>query len=102
MPLARAASSDTAPLAIDRLLAQQALSRAAGAPLLGGHAVELLIDASAHYDAWLAAIRGARQRVLLENYIIRNDEVGQAFLEALVERDYHRYGHIPAGSPKLY
>jgi len=86
MPLARAASSDTAPLAIDRLLAQQALSRAAGAPLLGGHAVELLIDAAAHYDAWLTAIRGARQRVLLENYIIRNDEVGQAFLEALVER----------------
>jgi len=54
--------------------------------LLGGNAVDLLIDAAAHYDAWLAAIRGARQRVLLENYIIRNDEVGRAFLDALVER----------------
>lgn len=86
MSSASATSSDTASLTIDRLLAQQALSRAAGAPLLGGHAVELLIDAAAHYEAWLAAIRGARQRVLLENYIIRNDEVGQAFLEALVER----------------
>jgi cardiolipin synthase A/B len=70
----------------NRLLAEQALSRAAGAPLVGGNAVELLIDAQAHYDAWLAAIRGARQRVLLENYIIRNDEVGQAFRDALVER----------------
>lgn len=69
-----------------RLLAEQALSRTAGAPLLNGNAVELLIDASAHYDAWLAAIRGARQRVLLENYIIRNDEVGVAFRDALVER----------------
>ena len=69
-----------------RLLAEQALSRAAGAPLLNGNAVELLIDAAAHYDAWLTAIRGARQRVLLENYIIRDDEVGRAFRDALVER----------------
>lgn len=69
-----------------RLLAQQALSRAAGAPLLGGNAVSLMIDAAAHYDAWLAAIRGARNRVLLENYIVRDDAVGRAFLDALVER----------------
>lgn len=68
-----------------RLLAEQALSRAAGAPLLGGNAVELLIDAAAHYDAWLTAIRRARHRVLLENYIIRDDEVGRSFLDALVE-----------------
>ncbi|HJW06607.1 MAG TPA: phospholipase D-like domain-containing protein [Rhodanobacter sp.] len=69
-----------------RLLAEQALSRAAGAPLINGNAVDLLIDAAAHYEAWLAAIRGARQRVLLENYIIRDDEVGRAFRDALVER----------------
>ena len=69
-----------------RLLAQQALSRAAGAPLLCDNAVELLIDAAANYAAWLAAIRGARQRVLLENYIIRDDAVGREFRDALVER----------------
>jgi cardiolipin synthase len=69
-----------------RLLAEQALSRAAGAPLLNGNAVELLIDAAAHYDAWLTAIHGAQQRVLLENYIIRDDEVGRMFRDALVER----------------
>ncbi|RDI97463.1 cardiolipin synthase B [Dyella solisilvae] len=68
-----------------RLLAEQALSRAAGAPLLGGNAAELLIDAEAHFTAWLAAIRGAQRRVLLENYIIRDDAVGRSFLEALVE-----------------
>lgn len=67
-----------------RLLAEQALSRAAGAPLLAGNRAELLIDAAAHYEAWLAAIRGARERVLLENYIIRDDAVGQSFLKALV------------------
>jgi cardiolipin synthase A/B len=69
-----------------RILAEQALSRSAGAPLITGNAVELLIDAQAHFDAWLAAIRGARRRVLLENYIFRNDEVGIAFRDALVER----------------
>jgi len=69
-----------------RLLAQQALSRAAGAPLIEGNAIELLIDAQANYDAWLEAIHGARQRVLLENYIIRDDELGKRFRDALVER----------------
>ncbi|HEY8587407.1 MAG TPA: phospholipase D-like domain-containing protein [Rhodanobacter sp.] len=74
------------PATPSRLLAEQALSRTAGAPLLSGNAVDLLIDAAAHYEAWLAAIRGARQRVLLENYIVRDDEVGRAFRDALVER----------------
>jgi len=69
-----------------RQLAEQALSRAAGAPLLSGNQVDLLIDARQHFDAWLAAIRAAQHRVLLENYIIRDDEVGRAFRDALVER----------------
>ncbi|HWG11059.1 MAG TPA: phospholipase D-like domain-containing protein [Rhodanobacteraceae bacterium] len=69
-----------------RSLAEQALSRAAGAPLTSGNAIELLIDARAHFDAWLAAIRDARQYVLLANYIIRADDIGQAFLDALCER----------------
>jgi len=38
-----------------RLLAEQAFSRAAGAPLIEGNAVDLLIDARANFDAWLAA-----------------------------------------------
>ena len=70
----------------NRLLTEQALGRAAGAPLIEGNAVELLIDAAANYDAWLQAIRGASQRVLLENYIVRDDDTGRLFLDALVER----------------
>jgi cardiolipin synthase len=69
-----------------RLLAQQTLSRAAGAPLIEGNAAQLLIDAAANYDAWLEAIGNAKQRVLLENYIVRDDETGRLFLAALVER----------------
>ncbi|HEV2540407.1 MAG TPA: phospholipase D-like domain-containing protein [Frateuria sp.] len=80
------ATTPLIPSAPSRFLAEQALSRAAGAPLIGGNAVGLLIDAQAHYDAWLAAIRGAQQRILLENYLISDDPVGRAFLDALVER----------------
>jgi len=69
-----------------RRLAEQALCRAAGAPLIAGNDVGLLIDAADNYAAWLAAIRAARQRVLLENYIFREDEVGIAFRDALSER----------------
>ncbi|GAB2582321.1 cardiolipin synthase B [Dyella jejuensis] len=78
--------SDTSPSTPSRLLAEQALSRTAGAPLIGGNQIELLIDGQQHFDAWLAAIRGARQRVLLENYIVRDDDIGCAFRDALAER----------------
>ncbi len=86
MTYTRLMSSPPPSPAPHRLLAEQALSRAAGAPLLTGNAVTRLIDAAAHYEAWLTAIRGARQRVLLENYIVRDDEVGRRFLDTLVER----------------
>lgn len=70
----------------DQLLAEQELTRAAGTPLLMGNAVDLLIDAPAHYERWLSSIRGAQRRVLLENYIVANDEIGRAFRDALTER----------------
>ncbi|HZP67058.1 MAG TPA: phospholipase D-like domain-containing protein [Rudaea sp.] len=69
-----------------RRLAEQALCRAAGAPLVGGNAVDLLVDARDNYAAWLAAMRRAERRILLENYIIRDDEVGREFRAVLVER----------------
>ncbi|MBS0381973.1 MAG: cardiolipin synthase B [Proteobacteria bacterium] len=69
-----------------RPLAEQALSRAAGAPLTLGNRVDLLIDARANFDAWLAAIAGARQHVLFGNYIFRDDATGREFVAALAER----------------
>ncbi len=69
-----------------RLLAEQAFSRAAGAPLVENNAVELLIDARVNFDAWLAAIRGAQSLVLFENYIFRDDDLGREFRTALIER----------------
>jgi len=72
--------------ASQRLLAEQALSRAAGAPLIAGNAVELLIDAEATFEAWHAAIAAARETILLENYIFHDDDTGRGFIAALAER----------------
>ena len=69
-----------------RLLAGQALSRAAGAPLVSGNRVQLLIDAEAHFQAWAALIESARHYLLLENYIIADDAVGRRFRDLLVAR----------------
>ncbi|MGE0041861.1 MAG: phosphatidylserine/phosphatidylglycerophosphate/cardiolipin synthase family protein [Vicinamibacterales bacterium] len=69
-----------------RIAADQALSRAAGAPLVAGNAVEILRDAGENYPAWLDAIRGAERWIHFESYIIHDDETGARFAEALIER----------------
>lgn len=69
-----------------RLLAEQAFSRAAGAPLLSGNQLRLLRDAADHYPTWLQAIRNATHCIHLENYIIENDRIGREFIAALTER----------------
>ena len=69
-----------------RLLAEQAFSRVAGAPLVEGNAVELLIDARANFDAWFSAIRTARTSIFVENYIFGDDEVSRELRDLLSER----------------
>jgi cardiolipin synthase A/B len=69
-----------------RALADQAFSRAAGAPLIPGNHVKLLRDARENYPAWLAAIAGARSRIHFENYIFREDSTGEQFATALIAR----------------
>ena len=66
--------------------AERLLNRAAGAPPIPGNAVDLVCDGEAHFAAWLRAIRGAQRRILLENYIFRDDAVGVEFRDALAER----------------
>lgn len=85
MPSARHAPLQATPETF-RPLAEQALSRAAGAPLSLGNRVELLIDARANFDAWLAAIAAARHDILFGNYIFRDDATGREFVAALAER----------------
>ncbi|GJL60861.1 MAG: hypothetical protein NPIRA03_37180 [Nitrospirales bacterium] len=66
-----------------RSLANQAFSRAAGAPLIEGNTIRLLQDACENYPAWLDAIRGAKRYIHFENYIIREDDVGRMFADVL-------------------
>jgi cardiolipin synthase A/B len=67
-----------------RLLAEQAFSRAAGAPLVDGNRVELLRDAVQNYPAWLDAINAAERSVHFESYIIHDDESGREFARAMM------------------
>ncbi len=69
-----------------RRLGDQLFSRTAGAPLVRGNAVRLLRDAAQNYPAWLDAIRKARRSVHFENYIVHDDEVGQRFASAFLEK----------------
>jgi cardiolipin synthase len=69
-----------------RALADQAFSRAAGAPLVEGNRIRLLKDADENYPAWLDAIRAAQRHIHFENYIIYDDEVGRMFADALIAK----------------
>jgi cardiolipin synthase len=69
-----------------RLLADQAFSRAAGAPLVPGNAVRLLCDARENYPAWLEAIAAARRYVHFEMYILREDAVGERFARVFLDK----------------
>ena len=70
-------------LASLRPLAEQALSRAAGAPLVAGNRVKLLRDATENYPAWLGAIEGASRSITVDSYILADDKVGNRFATAL-------------------
>ncbi|HPJ06645.1 MAG TPA: phospholipase D-like domain-containing protein [Deltaproteobacteria bacterium] len=69
-----------------RLLAEQAFSRAAGAPLIPGNSIGLLRDAAQNYPAWLDAIRSATRSIHFENYFITDDDIGRQFAEAMASK----------------
>jgi cardiolipin synthase len=69
-----------------RILADQAFSRTAGAPLIPGNSVRILKDATENYPAWLAAIESAERTIHFESYIIHEDDLGQQFAEALMAK----------------
>ena len=74
------------PMLAMRVLAEQAFSRTAGAPLVQGNSIRVLQDARENYPAWLEAIRSARQTILFENYFICDDDVGRQFADALITK----------------
>lgn len=69
-----------------RTLADQAFSRAAGAPLIGGNRVRVLQDGSENYPAWEEAIESARSTIHVEMYIVHRDATGRKFVDLLAKR----------------
>jgi len=69
-----------------QLLADQAFSRTAGAPLVPGNAVRLLKDGCENYPSWLEAINNAKHWIHFETYILHDDKIGNVFADALAER----------------
>jgi len=61
------------------------LWRIAAADVSSGNRVQLLRDGPATFDAMSALIAEARERIVFEGYIFRDDEVGERFRAALIE-----------------
>lgn len=63
-----------------------AISAMLGIPFLGGHRLRLLIDGEATFAAIFAAIAAAEYYVLVQFFIIKDDELGHRLQQALLER----------------
>ena len=57
-----------------------------GSPLTTGNRVLLLQDGPATYQAMYTAIMAARDHINMETYILDDDEVGQRFAQALIDK----------------
>lgn len=62
---------------------QARLTRIAGLPATPHHRVRVLTDGTESYGAMMDLLLAARTAVRFENFIFRDDTVGQAFAEAL-------------------
>ena len=85
-PFPQRGRTERAGVLLARELAGQAFSRAAGAPLVEGNRVRLLIDARENYPAWLEAIAAAKRHVHFESYFLYEDDVGRRFADALIAK----------------
>ncbi|HIC63577.1 MAG TPA: cardiolipin synthase B [Gemmatimonadetes bacterium] len=62
------------------------VERATGSKTLGGNRLELQYEGSSTFSSWLEGISRAQCMVYLENYLIRDDRVGRAFRDVLIEK----------------
>lgn len=62
------------------------VARATGSPTLEGNHIRLQFEGSITFEAWIEAIDRAERFVYFENYVVRDDRVGRAFREALINK----------------
>ena len=77
------AAGEYPPLARDTM---QLLYRTSGARPVTGRDVTLLYDGAKAFERIKDRLRNARRGILLESYIIKNDQLGNAIKDILVER----------------
>jgi len=65
---------------------ERAMSRATASSRIEGNLIALQFEGPVAFDSWLAAIAKAERFVHFENYIVRDDEIGRRFRDALTER----------------
>lgn len=58
--------------------------RVTGRPLTPGNSLAIFTDGDATYPQMLAAIGAAQSSIAMASYIFRNDEAGNAFVDALI------------------
>ena len=63
----------------------QGFETIAGTPFLAGNAVELLVDGEATFNTMFASLAEAREYVLVQFYIVRDDDLGKRFQSALID-----------------
>ena len=64
----------------------QEVERATGSPTHPGNLLRLQFEGSTTFDAWIEAIDRAQTFVYFENYVVRDDRVGRAFRDALINK----------------
>lgn len=64
----------------------EAISAMLGVPFLSGHCLRLLVGGAATFDAIFAAIAAAEHYVLVQFFIIHDDELGRRLQTSLLER----------------
>lgn len=62
------------------------IERATAGPTICGNDIHLHFEGTNTFAAWLEAIESAREFVYFENYLLRDDEVGREFRDALVRK----------------
>lgn len=76
----------TSRLHLIRHMADQAFSRSAGAPLVGGNHIELLFDSTQNFPAWESAITQAQHHIFIEMYIFSNGGFGRHLRDLLIKK----------------
>lgn len=64
--------------------ALMALERLAHLPILEGNETQLLVDGQETFESIFQGMERARRHLLVQFYIVRDDDLGQAFKEALI------------------